>query len=115
MAKEKKKKEKVGIIELKDVVSFGVKTANALTKTLKDGKVTVTDVGYWLPALIALPKAVENIDKIPKEIKDIDSKEAEALIQQVANELEIDNIKAKKVIQHSLNIIYEIYGIVNAI
>lgn len=64
------------IKETLDVIDFGMAVADGVFASLKgDGKITMTDVGNFLPALTALPAALESADKVPAELTDLSEEE----------------------------------------
>lgn len=104
-----------GIEETLDVVDFGVAIANGAVKSLKDGKVGISDIPHFISPLIKLPTALTGIDKVPAEIGDIDDVELEKLINHVKANLDVDNEKAMEIVQRSLTLIYDAYNLVKII
>ena len=56
------------------VVSTGIKAA------LADGRVTFADLGHIMPALESVDKAIDRIELVDDELKDLDLKEAHELL-----------------------------------
>ena len=59
-----------------EVIDFGMAIAQGVFGALKDdGKITIGDLPQLMPALVAMPAAIEGIDQLPAELKDLDEKE----------------------------------------
>lgn len=75
--------EKKEIKELVELLAAVEVLAVAVKKVLKDGQVDLSDaavmveLGAQFPVLMA---AIEGLDKLPEEVKDIDADEALALV-----------------------------------
>lgn len=108
-----------GIKELKEVVSFGLDLVNLGVAVGKDKKVSVSDLGLLIaamPGLIAsgVP-AFTDLDKLPKEVKDLSGEELAELTAFVAGKLMLDDAKAQKVLGKSLAAVYAVAEVVLAI
>lgn len=104
-----------GIDETKDVVEFGISLTNSLIHAFKDGKITLTDVPYFISPMTKLPSALSGINMVPFEVGDIQKFELQKLTDFVKENLDIDNKKARNIIEYSLLVIYDIYELVKTI
>jgi S-ribosylhomocysteine lyase LuxS involved in autoinducer biosynthesis len=60
------------IKETLEVIDFGMSVANGVYVSLKnDGKITAADAVNFMPALMALPAALEGADKVPAELGEL--------------------------------------------
>ncbi|MHC1736886.1 MAG: hypothetical protein AB9882_02610 [Ignavibacteriaceae bacterium] len=104
-----------GIEETIDVVKFAVVFGNALVKTFEDGKVTIGDLPYYFNAALKLPAALSGLNNVPKEIKDLTDEEINSLVQIVIDNTELPTAQAELVLQKSLNLVYSVYALLQAI
>jgi hypothetical protein len=56
-------------------------------KAMDDGKLNFDDIPHFYPLLAKLPKAVDKINQVPAELRDLDSTEGQALLTLVASKL----------------------------
>ncbi len=104
-----------GIDETKDVIKFGTSLANGLIKALKDGKIGLTDIADFIAPSTKLPAALSGISKVPAELNDLTELEMQELRDLVQSDLQVDDAKAKVIIDKSINVVYAIYGLVKEI
>lgn len=104
-----------GIEETKDVVKFGTSLANAIITALKDGKIGLTDLPAFVAPLTKLPAALSGIANVPAELSDLTELEMQELREAVQNDLEVDDAKAKVIVDKSINVLYAIYGLVKEV
>lgn len=76
--------ESTGIKETKDVVIFLAKLGIAIGHSVHDKKLDVVD---FAAAAKEVPAALNDITKVPAEIKDLDSAEGKELLETVVTEL----------------------------
>lgn len=103
------------IKELKALVSFIVKIANDTGIALSDGKLTLSDVGLFVPVLFDLPSVVMGIGAVPSEILHLDSAEMSELIAQVQAELSLPQAKADAAIKGGIDIALKIFALVQSL
>lgn len=95
----------MGIQDLKDVVAFGAKFGNGIGESLSDdGKITLGDMANFMPAVLSVPAALEGIENIPAEIKDLDEAELVELVAFVDEEFDIPQDDAEEFIEESLHV-----------
>jgi len=105
----------LGIDETMDAVDFSISLANAIIYSFADGKLGIGDIGYFMQPFMKLPAALSGIEFIPDELENLDDEEIAILKDKVAEDLEIDDLKAMLIIKESINTIYSIYNLVKAI
>lgn len=105
----------IGIDETMDVVDAAVSLANAIIDSYSDGKLTVSDIFNFIKPFTKLPKAISGIDQVPYELDDLQEAELNQLIEFVQNELEVDDLRAKLIVQKSLEAIYSLYELLKVI
>jgi len=105
----------LGIDETMDGIDFGIKVANAIIYAYQDGKLSITDLQYFLSPAIAAPKFFAGIDKIPMELADLTLEEKNQIVEKVKTELAITSDKAQRIVEKALNLAYGIYDLVSEI
>lgn len=104
-----------GLDETIDVIEFGISLTNSMMRAFGDGKLTLTDVPYFIAPMTKLPAALSGMSMVPFEITDIQKLDLQKLVDLVKGNLTIDDKKAKSIIEYSLLIIYDIYELVTTI
>jgi hypothetical protein len=89
-----------GIQETKEVMVFGVGMAMAIDESTKDG-FQWTDIFNLVPPLTELPVALEGINDVPEEIKDMDDNERKELIEAI-NDLDFASDRSEEVAKQAL-------------
>ena len=86
-----------GTKEFEEMVAFGMGIGKAIASSLEDGKFDFGDVFKILPALMQANAAIQGMEKIPAELKDLDDAEYKALTEKFKAEfdLEDDEVEAK--------------------
>jgi len=107
--------EEFGLDETKAVVGFGISLANSIIHSLNDGKITMADIPYFIAPVTKLPDALAGISKVPYELDNIQAVDLQKLIEFVKGEIDIDDNKAKDIIDESLLIIYNLYNLIDTI
>ncbi len=109
----KKPTMEFGIKETKDLVITIIKLGNATKLSLKDDKITFTDIPHFASAVASLPAALGGIKYVPAELGDLTDTEVAELVNLVIDELEWANDeKVRELVQHSLNAALEIKEII---
>lgn len=110
---------KVGISELKDVLELGLQISIDVMESLSDdGKLDWTDSFNFKDSVFLVPDAIEGIDKVWAEIKDLDSNEIleiKAFI--LTKAAAIDGIEERwlAVAENAINTVLYLYKTVKAI
>lgn len=105
----------VGTKEVKDVLDLALAIGTVIKQVMADGKVGLDDVSAFLTLIPAIGPAVEKIDQLPAEFKDLTEAEALDLVAHVMAKLAVDDAKARGIIQASLNVAAASVGLVRAI
>lgn len=79
--------KKFDVKNTKEVIVLVLKSGEAVKKSLADGKFDVADTTNFFPVITLIQPALEGATLIPSEIKDIDSQEAQELVDLVAADL----------------------------
>lgn len=105
-----------GISETKDVVKLIMSISNGVQKSLADdGKLTIGDIGNFTDAVFKLVPAIQGIEKVPHEIKDLDASEIEELKNLVLSEMPEVGEKWSIIVENALHTIWSVYNIVLAL
>jgi hypothetical protein len=100
----------IGIEETKDVVLFGTSLTIALTDSLKDGKIGVTDLANFSKPVLKMFSAISGINKVPAEVGNLSESEMKELIEVVKGDLkQLGDDKAALIVEKSLLVINDIY------
>ena len=89
----------MGTEDLKQLVIFVCKLAMAFVKTLEDKKFNLLELVNFVPAVAALPGAVEGIENVPLELKDLDDAEKDELVDAVIEAFDIPNDEVEAFIE----------------
>jgi hypothetical protein len=76
----------MGIENIKNLVIFGSRMHSCIRLAYQDRKIDGADLIYLIPALQTLAAAVQGIDVLIPEFKDLDSGEVEQLIALIKQE-----------------------------
>lgn len=101
-----------GIKETKDLIIALAVIGAATGKSLEDGKITLTDVGIYFPALMKFPAAIAGIGDVPKELADLDPTELAELEETLVNEFDIPQDHVKELIADSLKAVTALYDVI---
>jgi hypothetical protein len=104
-----------GITELKEMVGFAIAIANAAGKVMEDSKLSLADLRFALDPLKRIAPALDGMDQIPSEIKDLTADEKDELIQFVIDEFEIPQDGIESAIESGLQMVSKIYDILVAL
>jgi hypothetical protein len=103
---------RVGIEEIKDVVIFGAKFGNSLSKSLADGKIGFGDLAELMPVLTSIIPAIEGIDEVGVELSDLDDAEMMELEKVFKETLNITNDNLETIIERCFSATLSIYDLV---
>lgn len=81
--------EKLSTKELKELILFSCKFANAVDSAMIDGKFSIFDARHFVKLFDDSKNAFSGISTAIKELKDLDTKEKDELVLMVANELNL--------------------------
>lgn len=102
-----------GTKETEDLLIFIAKLGNAIDGALADGVVNFMDVDEIFSPAAAAKAAFEGASNIPKEIGDLDSKEAADIVQLFAEELDLRNDVAEGLATEGLAVATALVAYIN--
>lgn len=107
---------KTGIKNTQEIISLAVSLSLAVKGAQADGKINAADVGQLISVVPTIAPALEGINEIPHELKDLDAEELETIKSQVMSAVgQISGEKATRIAQHSLTAGIAIIQLVNTI
>lgn len=101
-----------GVKELSDVVKFVCKLVSGVAAAAADGKPTLGDIPDLLPALYAVPSAVDGLDEAVSEAKDLSADELAELSLVVKDELDLPDDKVEGAVEEIVDCALKLYGVV---
>ena len=101
-----------GIEETKEFVKWGLQLGMAVEAALQDGKISWLDATSFMKVVTGAPKAITGIDKVPKELGDMDAAEKKELSEYIKLELDLENDGLEDKIEKGLALALELYGMV---
>ena len=104
-----------GIKETKEFCRFIIELAEAIDRSMADGKVGFDDVSNLVSAMMSATDAFSGITLIPNEIKDMDETEAAELIDYVKQELDLSSERAEEITEKALDAGLKIYQLITAL
>lgn len=94
--------ETVGTKELKELLSFIVRLVFTGKDAMADGKINLWDASKFFTAFTAAIPAINGLDQVYKELKDLEEWEVEDLKEYIIQEFELEDGKASAVIENCL-------------
>lgn len=106
-----------GITETKELVVFAGALAEAVEKSLRDGKFSVGDLRHFLRLPEAGKAGLDGLKAVPGELAELDEMEFEELVQALRYEFddEIPDGLGRELTEHAVRIAGGIVGIVSAL
>lgn len=95
---------KVGIEELKSIVSLMIKIANLTGEALSDKKISLDDAALIFKLIPAIGPAIEGAKDALPELEDLQSEEIAELAAHVMTEISVGDEKAKSILSACLKI-----------
>lgn len=93
-----------GVKELGEFLSCVAAFANASGKALEDGKISIGDVAYLMPALLKLPSAIEGFAELKVEFKDLDQAELAVLKDQFAKDFDLPQESVEAAVEQGFEV-----------
>lgn len=87
--------------EIKEVLLAAASLANAVGLAVEDKKFSFADLTHFIPALLTLPPAFENVSEVGKQFAALDQAGLLEIQGYVANELNIPQERAEKFAEES--------------
>ena len=107
--------EKIGIENLKNVVTFSVNLGVEISKKLSDGKITFWEGLSLIPELKDLPGIISKASDIKAEFMGLDDSERDELLAFVKSEFDLTNNDAEVIIERSIETVTNIAMLVRDI
>lgn len=101
------------VSEIKEVILAAAQLTNATYLAIQDHKFTIADLAYFIPALLTLPPAFENIGEIVDQFENLDEDGKLELQEYVKQELNIPNERAAEYIRESFNFASSLFLLIN--
>jgi hypothetical protein len=98
--------------ETKDVLGFALTFGSAMGSALQDGKLGITDIPGFLPAVMKLPAAIEGVTKVPSELSHLDESEKEELLAYLKSEFSLPDDKIESAVLDGLKLVADLHGYV---
>ena len=98
--------KKYDITETKELLDFVFTLIKGVDKGLSDGKFDYNDIITIIPAFMKIGPAIKDINKVPKELLDLDKDEIEELKAFVHDKFDISNDKLEIMIEKAFNIVF---------
>jgi hypothetical protein len=92
----------LGIEEFLDVLDFLGSGYEAFQAAKEDGSVDLGDVFKIIEPLKKLPAAIAGITLVPTELLGVDLSEADEIIAEVVKRFDVEEVKAKAIIEHAV-------------
>jgi hypothetical protein len=91
------------IKETKELVGFGLHLASAIKDAMDDGKMNILDFPKFFKVLKKLKPALDGIEMIPSELKDLDDAEKAELMAAFQDKFDIGNADLEAKIEMALD------------
>lgn len=102
----------VGFKETKEVLDFVIPIVKGFTQINEDGKVEITELVVFLPALLKLKEAIEGVDQVPVEFKLATPEEAEDIKQYLRDTLDLADDKMEEFIEDSFALVLDLFKLI---
>lgn len=93
-----------GIKETKEVLDFVFALVTALSKSLDDGKLDLTDALEFLPSLTKAGAAFSDMSLIPAEMADLSDEERQALVAYAKANLDLPDDNLEKNLELAIEV-----------
>jgi hypothetical protein len=104
--------EKRGVKELSEAVVFAIGLGEAVDAALADKKLDLADLGLLVGPFTKAPAAIEGLDQVGAEIKDLDAAEMEEMKALVKSELDLSDDKLEEKIEAGVDFLGAIHTFV---
>ena len=101
-----------GIKETKEVLDFTAAIGNATGVSLQDGKFDLMEITNYITALTKLPSAVDGIDQVPEELKDLYGAEAQEILAFFSEKLDLPQEEIETAVEDHLAVGLAFYRLV---
>lgn len=95
--------------ETKDVLILIARLGNAISKSMEDGQIGISDMMAFGPVAAAVPAAIAKCSDIPAEIKNATDADKEDLLDAFCKEFSISSAAAEAMVEKSLDVLVSIW------
>ncbi len=96
---------KVGVTEIKNLVSFVIAMVHGSVASLKDGKLSFMDIFNFFGAIMAAGPALRHLNELKGEIMDLDQAEKDMLCKHVRDTLTLEDKVVEDYVEKALCLI----------
>lgn len=104
-----------GTKNLEEALGFVLSFVQAVSLSLKDGKVDYLDALNFIDVISKIGPAVEEYKQIPKEIKDLTSEEVDQISEKLKTEFDIENDILEENIELALEVTLKLAQLIGKI
>ena len=104
-----------GIKETKEMLGLVIAVGNGVGASLNDNKISIFDLRHFVNALNVSKAAVDNAKNIPKELKDLDEKEKQELVEYVKTTFDIPQDNVEIVVEKALAVAIQFGDLIGAL
>jgi len=101
--------------DVEELVSFVADLANGIGKALEDKKFTIGDLPDFIPALKSAYAAIENVQDVWNQFKNMTRDEQSALAEVFAQRFDIPQDKAEEVVEKAVRIGLQLYELIKSL
>lgn len=102
----------VGFKETKEVLNFVIPLVKAGDTALEDGKIQLTELVLFIPALLKFKDAIEGVDQVPFEFKLATAEEANELKAYLKAELDLRDDQMEQFIEDAFGVVLDIWQLI---
>ncbi len=90
--------------EIKEMLSFIFSLAEAIDKSVADGKISIADVPSFIDPIMKAQAAFMGLDKIKAEMQSMDEAKKAELMEWAKEEFDLENDRLEYMIENGLSI-----------
>lgn len=107
--------EEKGVVQVQEVADLLLAVVKGVKAVKADGKVDLADLGQLVALAPSLIAAVDKIDEVPAELKDLSEAEATALAGHLVAGLALEDAHARVVVEKGLAALVAVHALVKAV
>lgn len=100
-----------GTKELGEAVAFVCSLASAISDAAADGKATASDAIKLMPVLYKLPSALDGLDEVVTEARDLSGEELAELSALVKEQLDLEDDDLEAVCEEAVDCVLKLYSL----
>lgn len=101
-----------GIQETKEVLKVAAEIGNGVGIALQDGKFELSELALFVGALIDLPNAIQGIQQVPVELKDLDETERLELLNYMRDQFDIPQDETEEAVEDHVEFLLSLWKLV---